>query len=238
MIATYPANYIQVAQGSAEWFTMRLGVLGGSKIGDAVRKRKQRGKLKDGEEPKELPELAARKNLRDEMIYEIITGRTWPHYVSEWMERGVELEDMARRGYQLEQDVKVEQMGFILHPRIKMAGASPDGLIGEEGMVEIKCPAENTHWRYIIDGVVPEEYRPQMFWQMACAERQWCDFLSYCPEFPKGLKLFTKRLERDEAIIMEMEEGGVKFLAEVEAAAEEVRTRLKARGIDAHNGQP
>jgi hypothetical protein len=115
----------------------------------------------------------------------------------------------------------VEQVGFVVHSKINRAGASPDGLIGDDGLIEIKCPNSSTHIEYILGYTeAPSEYQPQMLWQMACTERQWCDFVSFDPRMPEHLQLFVVRFHRDDARIAEMEAEVLKFLAEVDAIIE------------------
>jgi hypothetical protein len=112
----------------------------------------------------------------------------------------------------------VDQVGFVLHPIFDYAGASPDSLVGEDGGLEIKCPKTSTHLKWMMAGEVPEEHQGQMYWNMLCCEREWWDFVSYDPRLPRGLQIFTKRLERDEARINQIEEAVVAFNGEVEDA--------------------
>jgi putative phage-type endonuclease len=205
-------NVIADVQRTEEWFAARLGCLTGSRIAAAMSKAKREN----------LVELQVRHNLKMELAVERITGKPAGHYVSRWMERGVEMEPLARGAYTL-RHADVTETGFVLHPRINWAGCSPDGLVGDDGLIEIKVPKPTTHAEYIIGETVPAEYLPQMMWQMAVTGRKWNDFVSYCPDFPEPLDLFICRLERDEKQIAAMEAEAVKFLAEVEAMV----TRLK-----------
>jgi len=198
--------FLDVIQGSREWFEARLGCLGSSIVSDAIAKRKRSNE-----------ELAARAHLRFELAVERLTNKPMEHYVSKWMERGTEMEPLARAAYEERTGRRTEQVGFFLHPSIKWAGASPDGLIGADGLVEFKCPKNTTHAEYLWAEGVPEEYRGQMMWQMACTGRSWCDFVSYAPDFPAPLDLFICRLLRDDAQIAEMEAEAQRFLGEVEA---------------------
>lgn len=207
-------NIIDCIQGSSEWFESRIGMLGSSRIADAIRKAKRES----------TGELQCRADLRIDLAVERITKKPMEHYVSKWMERGTELEPLARAAYELRKEVDVRQVGFVLHPSIQWAGCSPDGLVGNDGLVEFKCPKSTTHAEYLLGEVVPEQYVPQMTWQLACCPGyQWNDFVSYCPDFPEPLDLFICRLPRDEQRIAAMEEEAKKFLAEVEA----VTVRLK-----------
>lgn len=108
------------------------------------------------------------------------------------------------------------------HPTIAMSGASPDGLIGVDGLIEIKCPNTATHLDTLRTETIPGKYETQMLWQMACTGRQWCDFASYDPRLPENMRLFVKRLPRDDARIAEMEAEVTAFLAEIDAAVAEL----------------
>lgn len=195
---------VEVEQRSAEWLAMRVGIVTGSRVADVMAKLKR----KEGE-------AQCRADYKAEIVAEILTGRAAQHYVSPSMEWGVENELFARSVYEVELGA-IEPVGFALHSKIARFGASPDGLVGEDGLVEFKCPNTATHIDYIIRGVVPAEYQCQMLAEMACAERQWCDFVSYDPRLPKRLQLFVRRFERDEARICEMEKEVEQFLAEVD----------------------
>lgn len=195
-----------VEQGTAEWLQMRTGIVTGSRVADVMAKLKR----KDGE-------AQCRQNYKAEIVCEILTGRAADHYVSKEMDWGMENEIFARNAYEVEV-APIEQVGFALHPRIAKFGASPDGLVGTDGLVEFKCPNTSTHIDYIIQGVVPAEYHWQMTAELACAERKWCDFVSFDPRLPKKLQLFVRRFEPDDARIAEMETEIVKFLVEVDEA--------------------
>lgn len=209
----YPDNYLNVAQGTPEWLYSRCGCVTASRLADVMSKGKN-GKS-----------AASREKYKLELLAEIVTGRMTEHYVSQAMDFGTENEPLARTVYELSQGVEVEQVGFVLHPRIKRSGASPDGLIGDTGLVEIKVPNTTTHLNYLLAGVVPEEYKPQMLWQMACTERRWCDFVSYDPRLPNEFNLFIARYERDGEEIGTAETEVMKFLAELENMASILQTR-------------
>lgn len=157
-----------------------------------------------------------------------LTGVMPDRYVSRAMEKGVENEPLAIAAYEDRMGCLVETVGFASHPTIDWFGASPDFLRDEDGCGEVKCPTPAVHLRYIVDGVIPDEHIAQMKAVMACAERQWCDFISYCPQMPKDLRLFVRRLERDEPMIREMEEEVEKFLAEVDVLMGTVAKRKAA----------
>jgi len=197
-------------QGSVEWREARSGKVGASRIGDVI------AKIKTGE-------AAARRDYRAQLVAEILTGKPQDDtYMSPAMTWGVEQERFARSAYELAADVLVDQVGFVLHPTIDRAGASPDGLVGADGLLEIKAPKTATHIQYLLDGVVPNEYQPQMFWQMACCERAYCDFASFDPRLPENMRLLRVRLLRDEARIKELEREVLVFLADVDKMLETV----------------
>jgi putative phage-type endonuclease len=198
-----PNNFLDVDQQTPEWLAARIGCVTASRVKDVV------AKLKNGKES------AARTSYKLELLTEALTGRATEHYVSQAMDFGSENEPLARTTYEIAKGVEVERVGFVLHPTIKRAGASPDGLVGEDGLVEIKVPNTTTHLSYVIGEVVPEEYKPQMMWQMACADRDWCDFVSYDPRLPEDFGLFVVRYQRDEDVIKEMEFAVQTFINEL-----------------------
>lgn len=198
-------------QGSAEWLAARAGKVTASRI-DAVI-----AKIKVGE-------AAARRDYRAQLVAEILTGKPQENgYVNAEMQWGIEQEPLGCGAYQLATDVLVDKVGLVLHPRIERAAASPDGLVNAEGLIEIKCPKTATHLQYLMDGLVPRDYQPQMQWQMACTERLWCDFVSYDPRLPESMRLFVRRLPRDDARIAELEREVETFLADVDRMLETVR---------------
>ena len=201
----HPANFLNVQQGTAEWLHARCGNVTASRVADVI------GKLKSGKYSQE------RENYMLELLTEVTTGRTCEHFVSVPMQHGIENEPLARTCYELKFGVEVERVGFVLHPTLPRCGGSPDGLVGEDGMLEIKCPTTLTHWRYLFAEVVPEAYKPQMLWNMACAGRKWTDFISYDPRLPSEYGLFIVRFMRDDKAIAEMEAEVEKFIGELAA---------------------
>jgi hypothetical protein len=198
-------NVVECVQGDALWFSSRIGMITSSRIGDVVGKRRR------GE-----GELAARRRYREEMACDILTGDTTEHYVTYWMQQGLENEPLARAAYEMIADVSCEQVGLVLHPTFDHGAASPDSLVGTKGGAEYKCPKPITHISYLHAGVVPEEYKPQCYWQMACCEREWWDFVSHCPTLPDDFQTFIVRLQRDDKIIAEMEAEAIRFRQEVD----------------------
>lgn len=198
-------------QRSAEWFEARCGRVTSSRVADAMAFLSR--KSKNGEKG---DEAQARKNLKAGIVAEILTGIHQEHYVSDPMKFGAAQEPFARAAYEQEHNVLIDQVGFVIHPTIERAGASPDGLLGKDGLIEIKAPNTTTHLDYIIGDVVPEEYKMQMLWQMRCCERQWCEFVSYDPRLPDYLQLFVKRFERNDEAIAIMDQMVQQFLSEVD----------------------
>lgn len=196
-------------QRTPEWLKMRIGMATGSRIADVMAVRKR------GE-----GELESRRRYKYDLVIESLTGLTADTYVSTAMEWGTENEPLARAAYEMANDVEVELVGFAIHDKINRFGASPDGLVGANGLIEIKCPNTATHIDYLLNGVVPTEYQPQMLAEMACTNRQWCDFVSFDPRLPKKHRLFVRRFHRDEKRIAEMEKAVEQFLVEVDELLE------------------
>jgi hypothetical protein len=132
------------------------------------------------------------------------------------MKFGTEQEPFARTAYEIKTENIVDQVGFIFHQRLDFTGSSPDGLIGQDGGLELKCPKTTTHLAYMMAGTVPEGYQYQMLWNMACAEREWWDFASYDPRMPEKLRIFIVRMPRDEARIVEIEREVLKLNSEIQ----------------------
>lgn len=207
----YPANFLMCAQGSPEWLAARLGCVTASQVKRALGK---------GE---------ARETYKIELLTERLTGRAVEHYVSAAMAFGTENEPLAKGAYVIETGRDTEEVGFVLHPTIKRAGCSPDALMGTEGLAEFKVPNAGTHIRYLLDDVVPDEYVPQIMWQLACTQREWCDFVSFQPPergFNEGLSLFVKRAYRDESYIADMEKKVVQFLSEIDQLVTKLTSRV------------
>ena len=200
-----------VTQGSEAWHLMRLGKITASRINDVV------AMIKTGE-------AATRADYRIELVCERLTGKPTEGFTNSHMERGIELEPFARTAYEIATATFVDQVAFVDHPRLKNTGASPDGLVGNDGLIEIKCPAVKTHIKTLVDKKAPSKYMKQMQWQMACTKRLWVDFVSYCPELPENMQLFVKRVERDNGIIAELESKVLEFDEEVEAVIQQLKS--------------
>ena len=170
-------------------------------------------------------EAAARADYKAQLVAEILTGKPQAdEFQNAEMQWGNEQEPYARSAYEVASDTMVDQVGLVIHPRIERAAASPDGIAGD-GLLEVKCPKTKTHLQYLMAGVVPAKYKPQMLWQMACTEKAWCDFVSFDPRLPEDLQLFVVRFERDDAEIRRMEAEVSVFLSEVD----EIVAKLRAR---------
>lgn len=190
-------------QRSTEWHMARLGKLTASRIADAVAKTKTGWG-------------ASRANLMADLVCERLTGVPAERYVNGAMQYGIDTEPEARAAYEFELGVTVEEVGFLDHPSIDMAGASPDGLVGSEGLVEIKCPQSAAHIETLLTKTVPDKYVKQMQWQMACTGRLWCDYATYDARMPQELQLWILRVVRDDKMIAELEKEAVAFLAELD----------------------
>lgn len=203
---------LDIEQGSDAWLALRCGRVTASRMADLM----ARTKTGWG---------AGRANYMAEIIAERLTGSPADRFTNAAMQWGTEKEPDARAAYEFMVGADVEPVGFVEHPSIEMAGASPDGLVGSDGLVEIKCPNTATHIETLLGVTVPAKYVHQMQWQMECTGRAWCDFVSYDPRMPPAMQLFVKRVDRDEAQLAAMREAVKVFLAE----AEQTVTNLLAR---------
>jgi len=192
-------------QGSPEWLRARLGHCTASRVKDAL------SVLKNG-----APAQAAEDYML-ELVCERLTGTFTETFVSAAMQWGTEHEPEARELYSFSVSDVVQQVGILHHPTIDWFAASPDGLVGDEGLVEIKCPTSKKHIRWFIDGVVPEEHKLQMLAQMSCSGRNWCDFVSFDPRMPDHLRMFVVKYVPVDDDILQMEEKVQAFLDGVQA---------------------
>jgi len=192
-----------IIQGTPEWHETRLGKVTASRIADLM------AKTKSGVS-------ASRGNYEAQLIAERMTGTFEEGFKSAAMDRGNEVEAEARAFYEFLHNVTVEEIGFVDHKTINMSGASPDGLVGTDGLFECKCPNTKTHIDTLLGGSIKGVYLKQMQWQMACTERLWCDFVSYDPRMPEHLQMFVQRVERDDKMIAEIESDVKTFLADLE----------------------
>jgi hypothetical protein len=194
---------IDCPQGSAEWLAARCGVASASRFGTVM------ATIKTGE-------AAERRNYKTDLIVERLTGRPLDGFQTAAMKQGIEREPFARMAYEAHTGHIVQEVGFCRLEDIE-AGASPDGLIVEDGGLEIKCPERSAHLRYLQQEAEPPEYTWQIQGGMWVTGRQWWDFASYNPDFPERLQLIVRRIKRDEAAIKKLEAEVRRFLAEVDA---------------------
>ena len=199
-------------QRSEEWFAARLGKVTASRVSDLMAKTK-------------TGYSASRANYMAELICERMTGTQADRFQNAAMQWGTDMEPQARAAYAFLADADVTETGFVPHPAIAMFGASPDGLVGDDGLVEIKCPNTATHLDTLLSEVVPGQYVTQMQVQMACTGRAWCDFVSFDPRLPPELQVWVLRVHRDPDTIAAIEAETVKFLGELDAKVEALRAR-------------
>jgi putative phage-type endonuclease len=199
-------------QGSPEWFAARSGKVTASRVADVL------SKVKDGES-------AGRKNYKADLIVERLTGQKTAGFTNAAMLWGIDTEPQARAAYEAATGNFVNEVAFVDHPTIVNFGCSPDGLVNDDGMIEIKCPNTATHLEYIEADTPPKKYFIQMQAQMSCTGRQWCDFVSFDPRLPDGLELLVVRVNRDDKYIEMMENEVSTFLSEVDSKLEALKTR-------------
>lgn len=204
-----------IAQGSPEWFLQRLGKCTASRVADVI------AKTKNGYS-------TSRENYCVELALERITGTRQESFSNDAMKWGTDNEPLARAAYEARTGAMVDEVAMLPHPTIAMAGASPDGLLDKDGMLEIKCPNPATHARTLLSKKPDAKYVTQMTWQMACAGRQWCDFVSFDPRFPEHLQLFITRVVRDDAAIALLEKEVSSFLFEVDSMVEQLNGMKEA----------
>ena len=197
-------------QRSDEWFQARLGSLGSSRVPDALAQTKTGWG-------------ASRDRARADLIRERMSGIYVPGYKSFAMQQGTEREPAGRAAYQdrlnagkFANTIEIEEVALVRHPKITWAHASPDGYVGKDGLVELKCPEAHTHLDTLDNEKIPDNYLKQAMWQMACTGRKWVDYVSYCPDWPLSMQLWVSRIKRDPAMIKKMEEQVVVFLHETQ----------------------
>lgn len=201
-------------QGSKEWKAERAGKATASRIADIM------AKTKSGPS-------ASRANYLAQLVAERLTGEASEGFTNAAMAHGTATEPEARNAYAFATDADVKQVGFIPHPSIEWSGASPDGLIGDDGLVEIKCPNTATAIDTLLGGAIDRKYVLQMQWQMACTGRKWCDFVSYDPRLPASMSLFVKRVDRDEMLIADIQREVSAFLKEVAETVADLRSKYE-----------
>lgn len=194
-------------QRSEQWYTARAGKITASRISDIM------ARTKSGYS-------ASRNNYIAELVAERMTGQCYGSFVSKAMEWGMEKEDEAKAAYEFVHDVHIEEAPFVLHPDLSFTGASPDGYLHDDGLIEIKCPNTSTHINTLLTKRVDNKYVLQMQWQLACTGRKYCQFLSYDPRMPDHLIMWDTTVERDDELIAEITK-------EVVAANQEIENIIK-----------
>lgn len=195
---------LDMEQRSEEWIKIRLGKVTASRIADVTAKTKTGWS-------------ASRANYMAELLSERLTGEPRDTFTNAAMQWGTDMEPQARRVYEFMEGVEVQEVGFVPHPTIGMSGASPDGLVGDLGLVEIKCPNTATHIETLLGSPIDAKYLKQMQWQMACTSREFCDFVSFDPRLPERMQIHIQRVNVDPSFIREMEKEVAEFLAELDA---------------------
>lgn len=202
-------------QGSASWFAARIGKVTASRIADLMAKTK-------------TGYSTSRNNYLAELLTERLTGVSAPCFINDAMRHGTEQEPYARLAYSAHKGVDVFEVGFVDHPEISMSGASPDGYVDDDGLVEIKCPNTATHIETLLGEAIPNKYVLQMQWQMACTGRKWCDFASFDPRLPERMQLHVQRVNRDSGLIVDIESEVTSFLVELDAKVNALTDRYGA----------
>lgn len=212
-------KHIQCEQGSPEWHAARLGKVTGSRISDVTAKGKSGSPS------------ASRANYRAQLVAERLTGELAESFKSASMEWGNEKEAEAAEMYAFQTGYDLERCGLVIHPTIDLAGASPDRIVGDEGLVQIKCPNTATHIATCLGASIDGGYLKQMQWEMACTGRLWCDFASFDPRLPADMRLKVIRVPRDSAAIVAIQSEVQIFLDEV---ADEMAALIEVfRGLEA-----
>lgn len=194
-----------LTQRSPEWVAARLGSLGASCVHEVVARTK-------------TGFAASRANRMAALILERLTNQPQDTYVNAAMQHGIDTEPEARAFYAFTRDIDVREVGLVKHPKIRWTHASPDGLLGDDGGLEIKCPQAGEHLRFLMERTIADKYVIQCQWGMACTGRQWWDYCSYNGAFPDHLRGVIQRIPRDEPRIKELEAAVMAFLTETEQA--------------------
>ena len=202
-----------IEQGTDEWKALRLGKVTASRVSDVSVKTK-------------TGYGAGRKNYMAELVVERLTNQPTDFFMSKDMAWGTEQEKFALAEYEMKYSILVDKIDFVNHPTIPMSGASPDGLVGSDGLIEIKCKKTGNHIEDLLGASIDKSHLDQMMWQMACTGRQWVDYVCYDPRIPEGLQMHIKRVKRDDVYIKGMESEVIKFLKELD---EQIESLLKLK---------
>jgi putative phage-type endonuclease len=206
----------EIIQGSSEWFYQRLGKVTASRVADVIAKTK-------------TGYSTSRDNYMAQLVVERLTFTKQESYTNAAMQWGTDTEPFARAAYEATQGVMVEEVGFVRHPTIEWAGASPDGLVGDDGCIEIKCPNTLTMIETLLSQKVPGKYFTQMQFQLACTGRKWCDYVVFDPRMPAKAQMFVRRVDRDDEYIAHLEEEIAKFLVEVESQVQKLNEIIESK---------
>ena len=196
-----------IEQGSPEWMALRIGKIGGSRVSDVLT------------EGRNGAESLIKRKYKNELIRERLTGKKLDTYKTPAMQRGIDLEPMARAWYEVKYNTFVDQVAIVLHPTIDGAQCSPDGIVeATNSLIEIKIPNPENHLDNILTGGKQlEQYYDQVQWQLACMpEKEFCDLISFDPDMPDHLQGFVKRIYRDDEYINNMQNAVIAFLSEIE----------------------
>jgi putative phage-type endonuclease len=207
----------EIEQGTDEWFAARLGKVTASRVADVIAKTK-------------TGYSTSRDNYMAQLVCERMTNTVAESFTNSAMQWGTETEPLARAAYEAHADVLVDEVAMITHPIIEDAGASPDGYVGSEGILEIKCPNTSTAIDTLLSQAVPSKHITQIQFQLACTGRKWCDFVSFDPRLPKELQLFVKRVPRDDAYIQMLEKEVVQFLTELDGKIKKLNELKETNG--------
>lgn len=196
-------------QGSPEWLAERAGKVTASALSNVMMAKT----------------AAGYQNYMAQLICERLTGQPVETFNSAAMQHGTDTEPQARAFYEMETGLDVSEVGFIPHPTLANSGASPDGLVGDLGLVEIKCPQPAKHIKNLMGGTIDKAYALQVQWQMECTGREWCDFVSFNPSFPPHLQLHITRVDADAEAQVEIKAAVTSFLAEMDAKLRALEAR-------------
>jgi len=199
----------EIIQGTDEWFAARLGKVTASRVADVIAKTK-------------TGYSTSRDNYMAQLVCERLTGQRGESFSNAAMQWGTDTEPKAREAYMAARFEIVTEVGFVNHQTIEDSGASPDGFVGDLGLIEIKCPNTATHIDTLLSQTVPSKYNTQMQWQMVCTGRHWCDFVSFDPRLPAELQLFIKRVEYDPVFGAMLEKEVIGFLKELDNKIEQL----------------
>lgn len=207
-ISSAPTTDGDGQQRTEAWYAARAGKVTASPILKVYKRIRGGGYSKE------------RETYKYQLIAERLVGTTISQQRNAAMQRGIEKEAEARDRYQRITNLPVTEAPFVPHPHIGDAGASPDGYVGDEGLVEIKCPTSQTAVEVLLTEEVDDQYLAQIQWQLACTGRAWCDYVVFDDRLPPSMQMFVKRIERNDELIRSVEKEVREFIAEISADIE------------------